>query len=62
MNPTILTGEDNKGVSTLIRDLVGETLPDSCAVEAESGEEAAALAGAQPPDLVLMDIKLSTNF
>jgi hypothetical protein len=61
MKPTTLAVEGNEGVEVMIRDLVSETLPDSCSVEAESGEEAEAPAGAQPPHLVLMGVGLLTN-
>jgi DNA-binding NarL/FixJ family response regulator len=56
--PIILIVEDHDAVRTLVRDWLSRTFTECRFLEAKSGEEAIALASAQPPDIVTMDIGL----
>jgi len=56
--PTILIIEDHEIVRASLRDWLKATFPDCCFLEAKSGEEAIALAFAQHPQVILMDIRL----
>ncbi len=58
VQPTILIVEDHPAVRKSLRDWLSVMLPDCKFVEAQSGEEAVALADAQALDIVLMDIGL----
>ncbi len=50
--------EDHDAVRASLREWLSATFPQCRFLEAKSGEEAVALASAQPPDIVLMDIGL----
>ncbi|MDH7499403.1 MAG: response regulator transcription factor [candidate division NC10 bacterium] len=56
--PTILIIEDHEVVRASLRDWLKATFPDCSFLEAKSGEEAIALAFAQRPQLILMDLRL----
>ena len=58
MQAIILIVEDHAAVRKSLRDWLSVMLPDCKFAQAQSGEEAVAMTGAEPPDLVLMDIGL----
>jgi DNA-binding NarL/FixJ family response regulator len=58
MSPTILIVEDHDALRASLRDWLGAGFLGCRWLEATSGEEAVAVAGAQFPDLVLMDVGL----
>ena len=54
----ILIVDDHDGVRGLLRTWLGDVFPDLLLLDASTGEEAVALAVADPPHLVLMDVQL----
>ena len=58
MGSRVLIVEDNVEVRTSLKGWLGSMFPQNSFVEAATGEEAVALAGAEVPDLVLMDLRL----
>ena len=58
LKPTILIVEDHEGVRTRLRKWLSAIFQECRFLEAKSGEEAVALASAQRPHIVLMDIGL----
>jgi DNA-binding NarL/FixJ family response regulator len=58
MKLTILIVEDHDGVRFLLYDFLSDTFPYCRFLEAKNGEEAVALALAQSPEIILMDISL----
>lgn len=58
MKSTIMIVEDNDTVRTSLRDWLSTTFSECSFLAAKSGEEAVALALANHPDIVLMDIGL----
>ncbi len=57
-NSTILIVEDHEVLRASLRDLMNTAFPAFSIQEAKSGEEALAMALAQRPDTILMDIDL----
>src|SRR4051812_29885684 len=55
---SVLIVDDQLPFRAVARTVIGLTAGFEVSGEAETGEEAVALADAQPPDLVLMDINL----
>lgn len=55
---TIMIVEDHDALRDSLRRWLSAIFPDSGFLEAKSGEEALSLTSAQPPDIILMDIKL----
>jgi DNA-binding NarL/FixJ family response regulator len=58
MQKLILIVEDHTALRASLRDWLGFSLPGCDFIEAATGEEAVTRACAQPPHLVLMDIRL----
>jgi DNA-binding NarL/FixJ family response regulator len=58
MSTTILIVEDHDAVRKSLRDWLEVEFPDCSVIEAASGEEGIALAKAESPRLVVMDISL----
>src|SRR4051812_23546172 len=55
---TVMIVDDQVPFRSVARTVIGLTAGFTVAAEAETGEEAVAVAAAQKPDLVLMDINL----
>lgn len=55
---TILIVEDHEAVRSLLREWLLTAFPQSCVIEATSGEEAIAIAQARSPRVVVMDVDL----
>jgi DNA-binding NarL/FixJ family response regulator len=58
MPKTILIVDDHEGMLRSLRDWVQLNFPACCVRTAASGEKALARAQVEPPDLVIMDVKL----
>lgn len=58
MPRTILVVEDHEPLRGTLRSWIAASFSDCRCVEAASGEEAIALAAAETPDVVLMDVEL----
>ena len=58
MPKSILIVEDHEALRSTLRNWIAASFPDFTCAEAASGEDAIALAAAQAPAVVLMDVEL----